>query len=96
MNTSSMSSIHSLLSKAYQNVGRSCSVVKRANDDREVAGSNATEATRKFWHTACVLEETLKAVCPFYLVSMPGEVKYPAQGGKCVTLFLSVSDILSF
>ena len=25
-------------------------------------------------------EETLKAVGPFYLVSMPGEVKYPTQG----------------
>ena len=25
----------------------------------------------------CLLDETLKAVGPFYLVSMPGEVKYP-------------------
>ena len=25
-------------------------------------------------------EETLKASGPFYLVSMPGEVKYPTQG----------------
>ena len=25
-------------------------------------------------------DETLKAVGPFYLVSMPGEVKYPTQG----------------
>ena len=30
-------------------------------------------------------DETLKAVDLFYLVSMPGEVKYPTQGGKCVT-----------
>ena len=29
---------------------------------------------------ACVLEETLKAGGPFYLVSMPGEVKDPTQG----------------
>ena len=29
----------------------------------------------------CLLEETLKAGGPFYLVSMPGEVKNP----KCVT-----------
>ena len=31
--------------------------------------------------------ETLTAVCPFYLVSMPGKVKYPTRGGgvKCVT-----------
>ena len=28
----------------------------------------------------CLLEETLKAVGPFYLVPMPGEVKYPTQG----------------
>ena len=28
----------------------------------------------------CLSDETLKAVGPFYLVSMPGEVKDPAQG----------------
>ena len=28
----------------------------------------------------CFLEETLKAGGPFYLVSMPGEVKDPTQG----------------
>ena len=28
----------------------------------------------------CLSEETLKAVVHFYLVSMPGEVKYPTQG----------------
>ena len=28
----------------------------------------------------CLSEETQKAVGPFYLVSMPGEVKYPTQG----------------
>ena len=28
----------------------------------------------------CILEETLKAVGPFYMASMPGEVKYPTQG----------------
>ena len=28
----------------------------------------------------CLSEETLKSVGPFYLVSMPGEVKYPTQG----------------
>ena len=32
----------------------------------------------------CLSEETLKAVGPFYLVSMPGEVKDPPQG-KYVT-----------
>ena len=28
----------------------------------------------------CLSEEKLKAVGPFSLVSMPGEVKYPTQG----------------
>ena len=28
----------------------------------------------------CLSDETEKAVGPFYLVSMPGEVKYPTQG----------------
>ena len=28
----------------------------------------------------CLSDETLKAVGPFYLVSMPGEVKDPTQG----------------
>ena len=28
----------------------------------------------------CLSEETLKAVGPFYLVPMPGEVKDPTQG----------------
>ena len=28
----------------------------------------------------CLSEETLNAGGPFYLVSMPGEVKYPTQG----------------
>ena len=33
----------------------------------------------------CLSDDTLKAVGPFYLVSMPGEVKDPTQGGTCVT-----------
>ena len=33
----------------------------------------------------CLSDETVKAVGPFYLVSMPGEVKDPTHGGKCVT-----------
>ena len=27
----------------------------------------------------CLSDETVKAVGPFFLVSMPGEVKYPTQ-----------------
>ena len=30
----------------------------------------------------CLSDETVTAVGPFYLVSMPGEVKYPTQGVK--------------
>ena len=30
----------------------------------------------------CLSEKTLKADGPFYLVSMPGEVKDPTQGGN--------------
>ena len=30
----------------------------------------------------CLLEETLKVDGPFYLLSMPGEVKDPTQGVK--------------
>ena len=34
----------------------------------------------------CLSEETLKAVGPFYIVSMPGEVKCPTSlHWKCVT-----------
>ena len=32
------------------------------------------------YESLCLSEETLKAVGPFYLVSMPGEVKDPTQG----------------
>ena len=31
----------------------------------------------------CLSEETLKDVGPFYLVSMPGEVKYPTSPRMC-------------
>ena len=31
-------------------------------------------------HCQYLSDETLKAVIPFYLVSMPGEVKEPTQG----------------
>ena len=45
----------------------------------------ATDAAWKLWQhfpfklCQCLSEETLKAVGP-YVVSMPGEVKYPTQG----------------
>ena len=56
----------------------------RATDDRDVASSNATGATMnmgKFFtpHCVCLSTETSKAVGPFYLVSMPEEVKYATR-----------------
>ena len=64
-----------------------------ATHDQAVASSNPTEAAWELWqfplpHSASVFRKTLKAVGPFEiynLVSMPGEVKYPTQEGKCVT-----------
>ena len=39
----------------------------------------------------CLSEETLKAIGPFYLVSMPGEVKDPTSlHWKCVTCGLHI------
>ena len=33
-----------------------------------------------YCESLCLSDETVKTVGPFYLVSMPGEVKYPTQG----------------
>ena len=57
--------------------------LERATDNRVVAGSNPTKVVCKLGQfplpplCQCLSEETLKAVGPFYLVSMPGEVKDP-------------------
>ena len=66
--------------------------LERATDNRVVAGSNPAEAVWKLGQFSftplcqCLSEETLKAVGPFYLVSMPGEVKDPTSlHWKCVT-----------
>ena len=56
--------------------------------DRVVLGSNPAAATslRNFEVIPftplcqCLSEETLKTVGPFYLVSVPGDVKDPTQG----------------
>ena len=63
--------------------------LERCTGDRVVLGSNPAAATYFRFGTLiipftplcqCLSEETLKAVGPFYLVSTPGEVKYPTQG----------------
>ena len=43
--------------------------------------------------TPVFLEETLKTVGPFYLVSMPGEVKHPQQGKYVACHALTVPDM---
>ena len=54
--------------------------------NREDSGSISPTAASKLRQfpshhiCLCLLEETLKAGGPFYLMSMPGEVKYPTQG----------------
>ena len=55
--------------------------LESATDNRVVAGSNPAEAVWKLWqfplpHFASVFRKRLSRWC-FYLVSMPGEVKYP-------------------
>ena len=69
------------------------SELERCTGDRMVLGSNPAAATslRNFGNSVTPLcqrlsEETIKAVGPFYPVSMPGEVKYPtSMHWKCVT-----------
>ena len=61
--------------------------LERWTDDPVVLGSNPAAATplRNFGHDPftplyqCISNDTLKAVGPFYLVSMPGEVKDPTS-----------------
>ena len=75
--------------------GRWPSGLERWTGDRTVRGSNPTAenfSLRNFGNSVCdripftplcqcecLSEETLKAVGPFYLVSMPGEVKDPTS-----------------
>ena len=60
--------------------------VRASTGDRTVDGSSATSVKNVLFGTLaipftplcqCLSDETLKAVVLFYLVSMPGEVKYP-------------------
>ena len=68
------------------NVGSGCHAVGRRTVNRENGGSIPPTDVSKFRQfrlphiCLCLSEETLKAGGPFYLVSMPGEVKYTTQG----------------
>ena len=62
-------------------VGSSGRAVERRAINRVDGGSIPSTAISKPRHIClCLSEETLKAGGPFYLVSMPGEVKDPTQG----------------
>ena len=59
-------------------VGSGGRVVERRTVNRGDGGSIPPTAVSPQF-CVCLSEETLKAGGPFYLVSMPGEVKYPTQ-----------------
>ena len=47
---------------------------------RIIIGVKTWLSTLEIVNLLCLSDETQKAVGPFYLVSMPGEVKDPTQG----------------
>ena len=60
-------------------------MVEHSTDDRKVLGSIPADTASELFGPFTPLcqrlsGETLKVVGPFYLVSMPGEVKYRTQG----------------
>ena len=76
------------LKKCYvvEKKGSGGRMVERPTVNRGDGGSIPSTAVSKHRQfrlphiSVCLSEETLKAGRPFYLVSMPGEVKYPTQG----------------
>ena len=77
---------HSSLYHCRTSVGSGGRAVERQIINRGDGGSIPSAAVSKLrqFHLPhiclCLSEETLKAGGPFYLVSMPGEVKDPTQG----------------
>ena len=74
------------LNHCHLNVGSGGRAVERWTVNRGDGGSIPPTAISKLRQfrlphiCLCLSEETLKADGPFYLVSMPGEVKDPTQG----------------
>ena len=72
--------------------------VERLTVNRGVGGSippTAISKLRQFRSPhicLCLSEETLKAGGPFYLVFMPGEVKYPTQ--KVIIIIIIITQVL--
>ena len=75
-----------MIASLTSGVGSGCRLVERRIVNRGDGGSippTAVSKLRQFSSShicLCLSEETLKADGPFYLVSMPGEVKDPTQG----------------
>ena len=82
--------ITSIIMFCYEYVGSGGHTVERWTVNRGNYGSippTALSKLREFRSPhicPCLSEETLKAGGPFYLVSMPGEVKYPHNGLMCI------------
>ena len=55
---------------------------------RIIASFFLTEETLKL---SCLSEDTLKTISPFYILSMPFEVKYPTRGNEKKTIVDSIT-----
>ena len=76
-------SVSSYLSSALSDELREAVVADKLPHTRldvETPETHSTVSVIRLSHLLCLSEETLKAGGPFYLVSMPGEVKDPTQG----------------
>ena len=75
------------VNQVFKRGGAVAEWVRASTGDRTIDGSTPTAGDFEFGTLAIPLtllcqflsDETLKAVGPFYLVSMPGEVKYPTS-----------------
>ena len=56
------------------------SAVRAADREHDIIWCKNLALYIRDCETLCLSDETLKAVGPFYLVSMPGKVKDPTQG----------------
>ena len=73
-------SVSSYLPSALSDEFRQTVVADKLPHTRLYVETPEKHGTRFLVTFACLLEETLKVSGPFYLVSMPGEVKDPTQG----------------
>ena len=71
--------VHSLIASEWGKVARQLEHMTVSREDHGVESTWCCFNTIFLSYFGCLLEKTLKAVGPFYLVSMPGEVKEPTQ-----------------